>query len=83
MTGQRGDIRVKELVAQALSKTHVGREEFDEWLRIRDEVGGLKHRNPEQIRRHRRGRGVNVSTVVSALSKLVALMEKHVVPGRG
>jgi hypothetical protein len=82
ITREGGDARSDELIELAVTVPGIGREQFAEWRRIRKEVGGLKHRNPEQIERHRTGRGVDVKTVVSALMKLVSLIERCV-PRRG
>ena len=82
ITRQRGNEPAAELIELAATKNSLNREQFTEWLRIRDEVNALKHLNPDQIERHRTGRAVDVKTVATALIKLIPLIEKRV-PRRG
>jgi hypothetical protein len=73
-TRRRGNENSKTLIDLAV-KTGWDAEQFGAWKLIRDEINGLKHRNPEQIARRTSGRGVEVETVLAALASLLPLIE--------
>lgn len=78
ITQLKSDERAEDLVNAAVDAKVIDRTQCDAWLKIRDEVNDLKHRNPEQIARHRRGHGVSMKIIISALTKLVALVDGRV-----
>lgn len=70
----------KALVAAGRTRGIPGRL-MSEWKPIRDEVNVLKHRNPEQRRRHRAGQGVRTAAVRAGIDNLVSLLESHAISG--
>jgi len=75
ITRCRSDERIDDLI-EAAGKKGIDPARFHEWRKIRREVGGLKHRNPEQIALHKKGAAVTIEVMVSALSALTDLAFK-------